>query len=182
MVGCPEMAEVTVVDGDGATGRIAGELPHVGVAACAGSGGGARRWRGAGLLCRWRARGMGRVGVAARGLRRCSGVAGRGARGARGRWRRTRRAEARGRRAGAAARVDVRESGEGEVSGKLFSLLCRVPAMWHSAKIFLKLKYLLCRVPRIWLFAECQQIGTRQRLRCRVSTDRHSIKSLFRVF
>jgi hypothetical protein len=144
MVGCPEMAGVTVVDGDGATGRIAGELPHVGVAACVGGGGGARGWRGAGLLCRWRARGMGRVGVVARGLRRCSRVAGRGAGGARGRWRRprraraARRAEARGQRAGAVARVDVREreSGEGEVSSKLFSLLCRVPAMWHSAKIF----------------------------------------------
>jgi hypothetical protein len=36
MAGCPEMAGATVVDGDGATGRIAGELPHVGVAACAG--------------------------------------------------------------------------------------------------------------------------------------------------
>jgi hypothetical protein len=81
MARCPEMAGATVVDGDGATGRIAGELPRVGVAACAGGGSGVRGWRGAGLLCRWRARGMGRVGVAARGLRRrCSGVAGHGRR------------------------------------------------------------------------------------------------------
>jgi hypothetical protein len=59
MAGCPEMAGVAVVDGDGMTGRIAGELPRVGVAACAGGGGSARGWRGAGLLCRWRAWGMG---------------------------------------------------------------------------------------------------------------------------
>jgi hypothetical protein len=100
-----------VVDGDGATGRIAGELPRVGVAACAGGGGGARGWRCAGLLYRWRARGMGRVGEVARGLqatalrggraraaaaRRCSRVAGRGAGGARRRRRRAGRAKARG--------------------------------------------------------------------------------------
>jgi hypothetical protein len=82
MAGCPEMAGATVVDGDGATGRIVGELPRVGVAACTGDGGGARGWRGDGLICRWHVRGMGHVGVAARGLR----------------WRRrARRARARGR-------------------------------------------------------------------------------------
>jgi hypothetical protein len=49
MARCPEMAGATVVDGDGATGRIAGELPRVGVAACAGGGSGVRGWRGAGV-------------------------------------------------------------------------------------------------------------------------------------
>jgi hypothetical protein len=39
MARCPEMAGATVVDGDGATGRIASELSRVGVAACVGGGG-----------------------------------------------------------------------------------------------------------------------------------------------
>jgi hypothetical protein len=163
MAGCPEMAGATVVDGDGATWRIAGELPCIGVAACAGGSGGARGWWGAGLLCQWRVRGMGHVGVAARGLRwRRSGVAGRGrrrrggapgwqgvgpgtlaggggARGERGRRGERRRGVGERGRRGERRRGAVwceRVSGEGEVSGALFSLLCRVPVMWHSAKIF----------------------------------------------
>jgi hypothetical protein len=40
MAGCPEMAGATVVDGDGTMGRIPDELSCVGVAACAGGGGG----------------------------------------------------------------------------------------------------------------------------------------------
>jgi hypothetical protein len=44
MAGCPEMAGATVVDGDGATGRMAAELPSQARA----GGGGARVWRGVG--------------------------------------------------------------------------------------------------------------------------------------
>jgi hypothetical protein len=37
-------------------------------------------------------------------------------------------------------------------------------------------------VPRSWFFADCQIAGTRQRLLCRVSTNRHSAKICSRVF
>jgi hypothetical protein len=33
------------------------------------------------------------------------------------------------------------------VAGRYIYLLCRVPAIWHSAKIFFKFKNKLCRVP-----------------------------------
>jgi hypothetical protein len=49
-------------------------------------------------------------------------------------------------------------------------VLCRVPVIWHSTKIFFIFKI---------RFAECQIGDTRQRLialRCRVSPNRHSAK------
>jgi hypothetical protein len=64
MAGCPEMAGATVVDGDGATGRMAAELPSQARA----GGGGARGWRGTGPGVR--AREGARTGGGARGLRR----------------------------------------------------------------------------------------------------------------
>jgi hypothetical protein len=45
--------------------------------------------------------------------------------------------------------VSESERGEGEVADGKVSLLCRVPAIWHSAKIFFKFKNILCRVPMI---------------------------------
>jgi hypothetical protein len=40
--------------------------------------------------------------------------------------------------------VSESERGEGEAADGKVSLLCRVPAIWHSTKIFLKFKNILC--------------------------------------
>jgi hypothetical protein len=116
-----------------------------------------------------------------------------GAVGGRGRRARARRAgghdrgEGRPRRAGRQARP---RRGAGEVSGggvteserlerkkekasRFISLICRVPAIWHSVKIFFNFKI---------FFVECQIVGTRQRPLCRVSTDRYSAKICSRFF
>jgi hypothetical protein len=54
-----------------------------------------------------------------------------------------------------------------EKAGRFISLLCRVPAIWHSANIFKILKYSLPSTRSRALgkdgFAECQLTGTRQR-------------------
>jgi hypothetical protein len=47
MVGCPEMAGATVTDGDGAAGRMAGELPVRARAVATVRGGGGARGRAA---------------------------------------------------------------------------------------------------------------------------------------
>jgi hypothetical protein len=56
---------------------------------------------------------------------------------------------------------------KGEVIGRFISLLCRVPAIWHSTKIFLILKYSLPSARSRALgkdgFAECQLTSTRER-------------------
>jgi hypothetical protein len=68
------------------------------------------------------------------------------------------------------------EMKKNEVKKKSISVyvrkLCRVPAIWHSAKIFFNLKI---------NFAKCPESGTRQRSLCRVPTNKHSAKNGFRV-
>jgi hypothetical protein len=74
----------------------------------------------------------------------CSGGGGCG----RGEARRRRRVRPDG-EAVAVSVVSESERGEGEAADGKVSLLCRVPAISHSAKIFLKFKNILCRVPTI---------------------------------
>jgi hypothetical protein len=91
---------------------------------------------------------------------------------------------------GVAGRVAKREGKEKREEGRgrrYTYLLCRVPAIWHSTKIFLKFKNKLCRVPdrghsaKICsrVFAECQCTGTRQRCFCRVLAVQTLDKALF---
>jgi hypothetical protein len=120
------------------------------------------------------------VGGRGRGAQRAGMAAARGGRGLSGRPGGHSRDEGRAwprRGAGAAAgevsRGEVTESERRgrrrkEKAGQPFIyLLCRVPTIWHSAKIFFNFKI---------MFAECQIAGTRQRRLCRVSTDRYSTK------
>jgi hypothetical protein len=51
--------------------------------------------------------------------------------------------------AAAVSVVSESERGEGEAADGKVSLLCRVPAIRHSTKIFLKYKIILCRVSTI---------------------------------
>jgi hypothetical protein len=105
-----------------------------------------------------------------------------------------------GRGGGVAARrrrVRVREWERKKNYQRYVDALCRVPVIWHSAKIFFIFKIsfaecqigdtqqrLLCRVSTRWhsaktnlhFFAECRPGGTRQRILCRVSTSWHSAK------
>jgi hypothetical protein len=111
--------------------------------------GAARRWHTAARGAR-RGRGEGRM---AAGARRGGGA--RRAADAVGARRATETSERRGRR-------------KEKARGPFISPLCRVPAIWHSAKIFfLILKYALPSARSRALgkdcFAECQLIGTRQR-------------------
>jgi hypothetical protein len=102
----------------------------------------------------------------------------RGAGGGRGRrWER--------RRAGRVEEKEVKgEKERREPVGRLSYLLCRVPAIRHSAKIFLKFKNKLCRVPDLGHLAKtplpsasCRALRKNVFYRlCRVPTDRHSTK------
>jgi hypothetical protein len=67
----------------------------------------------------------------------------------------------------------VREEKEKETTGRHILLLCRVPVIWHSAKIFFNFKI---------RFAECQIGGTRQRRLCRVSPGQHLANILLQFF
>jgi hypothetical protein len=154
--------------GDGAQRRCRGDgrTRERGAAAwrVAGAAGG-RVWQGA----HGGGRGKGRTARARRG----GGTRRRGAHGA---------GAARGARRGGGARraadaVGARRATETserrgrrkeKARGPFISPLCRVPAIWHSAKIFfLILKYALpsarSRALSKDCFAECQLIGTRQR-------------------
>jgi hypothetical protein len=80
---------------------------------------------------------------------------------------------------------------ESRPRGRYSHFLCRVPAIRHSAKFFLKFKNKLCRVLDVQhsakfcsaYFAECQRAGTRQRRLCRVLDVQHSAKyTLFFLF
>jgi hypothetical protein len=73
----------------------------------------------------------------------------------------------------AAARESEREREEESTNSWYVCVLCRVPVIWHSAKIFFNFKI---------RFAECQIAGTRQNSLCRVSPGRHSAKILSLFF
>jgi hypothetical protein len=66
----------------------------------------------------------------------------------------------------------VREEKKGRADIRYGFLLCRVPDRGHSGKDFFNLKI---------VFAECRRSGTRQTCLCRMPTDRHSAKYVFRV-
>jgi hypothetical protein len=141
--------------------------PAVGATAGRGGGGAVTARGEAGQLDGRRRRRAGSVGRAA--------VAG-GGRGRR--WER--------RRAGRVEEKEVKgEKERREPVGRLSYLLCRVPAIRHSAKIFLKFKNKLCRVPDLGHSAKtplpsasCRALGKDVFYRlCRVPTDRHSAKS-----
>jgi hypothetical protein len=114
----------------------------------------------------------GRTTVGRRGERRSRWHGELAARGGRGRAQAssTRRRRRRARRGGA-LRLDReserRERRRKKPGAKYILLLCQVPAIWHSVKIFFIFKI---------SFAECQIGDTRQRLLCRVSASRHSAK------
>ena len=73
------------------------------------------------------------------------------------------------RRAAVTEKSERRGRRKEKARGAFISPLCRVPAIWHSAKIFfLILKYVLPSARSLALgkggFAECQLTGTRQRV------------------
>jgi hypothetical protein len=87
--------------------------------------------------------------------------------------------------AAAVSVVSESEIGEGEAADGKVSLLCRVPAIPHSAKIFLKFKNILCRVPTIRHSAKSSlpsvALGTLGKdyflILCRVPPSSHSAKN-----
>jgi hypothetical protein len=86
--------------------------------------------------------------------------------------------------------VSESERGEGEVADGKVSLLCRVPKIWHSAKIFLKFKNILCRVPTIRHSAKSSLLSVSRAtlgkdyftIFCRVPPSSHSAKYIFIFF
>jgi hypothetical protein len=82
---------------------------------------------------------------------------------------------------GKSERASKREREESHTSyGKL---LCRVPMIGHSAKIFFSIKkYTLPSVLDLTIdkefFAECLRFDTWQRILCRVPTNKHSAKTI----
>jgi hypothetical protein len=75
---------------------------------------------------------------------------------------------------------------ESRPRGRFSHFLCRMPAIRHSTKIFLKFKNKLCRVPdhrhsakAALPSARCTALGKDLFCRlCRVSKDRHSAKAV----
>jgi hypothetical protein len=122
-----------------------------------------RRCRGAVVLGWWAGEGEGRGGLGG------CGQVWRGAHGGGHGERRTTRAD--GEAAGARRVTESERRGrrKEKARGPFISPLCRVPTIWHSAKIFFN--FIIC-------FVECQITGTRQRQLCRVSVDRYSARSV----
>jgi hypothetical protein len=89
------------------------------------------------------------------------------------RWRRRARRRFRRRRPTTLKQREWEERKKKNPAAKYILLLCRVPAIWHSAKIFFIFKI---------SFAECQIGDTRQRLHCRVSDRWHSAKYTLHFF
>jgi hypothetical protein len=128
---------------------------------------GARRGRGAAAVAAaaWRGRehGRGRGGDEGEGTARAGRGCGRGLR-RRGRG---------GVYTAAAVRSESERVRDKEGYQRYLHVLCRVPVIWHSAKIFFNFKI---------RFAECQIADTRQSILCRVSPARHSTKILLLFF
>jgi hypothetical protein len=132
-------------------------------------GGGGGGGRGGGGRGGWRVvKGTGGVGASGRG----HGVEARGGRG-QGRGGRGRSVEGASGVEGSDGVCGVRRGErvrerEKESSYQCYvRVLCRVPVIWHSVKIFLKFKM---------HFVECPRSGTRQSFLCRMPSGRHSAK------
>jgi hypothetical protein len=110
--------------------------------------------------------GRGGVGRDGRGRARAGGAQrrrdgqGQARAGARRRWAR----QCGGQRAAAAWSERVRKE---EVTRHYVRVVCRVPVIWHSSKIFLNFKM---------HFVECPRSDTRKSLLCRVPSGQQSVK------